>query len=414
MLEKVIMPTLGLGMEEAVIIQWLKREGEAVEKDEPLLSVETDKATSEINAPATGILRQIAYQDGATVPVTKTIAYIETGEPGSAGETPVEPDGEAASESPDRIEPSERQQAPRLHERNEAIGEEGRGLRASPAARRLARDLDIDLSQVPGTGPGGRIQGEDVRRSSAALKSEEAAQKPETPVSLGGLPGRLVPFSRKRRVTAERMSASARSVARVTLNVEVDAQQMIDLRSRLHPTFQEAGVRLTYDAMLAKMVAEALAAHPEINARWTDQGIYYVEQVNVGVAMAVDDGLVVPVIREANKKRLIDVARDLGEMAAKAKEDRLTAGDMTGGTFTITNLGMFGVDFFTPLVNPPECAILGVGRMAERPVGRNGELVLRPTMMLSLSFDHRVVDGAPAGRFLQKVQHLIEEPYLLI
>ena len=418
MLEKVIMPTLGLGMEEAVILQWLKRAGDSVVKDEPLLTVETDKATTEINAPASGVLHQIRYEDGTTVPVTQIIAYIETDATGAeseASEAPEQPGSATVDQktvaSPRVAEvgatPAER--APQSREPD--------GTRASPAARRLARDLGIDLSTITGTGPRGRIQGEDVRRAADARGgvTQVPSGVPGTPPSvLGGLPGRLVPLGRKRRVTAERMSASARSVPRVTLNAEVDAGELIALRSRLKPAYEAAGVRLAYDAILAKVVAEALVGHPEMNARWAEDGIFLVEPINVGVAIAVEEGLLVPVIRDANRKRLEEVAKEFDGLVEKGKADRLTADDMSGGTFTITNLGSFGVDFFSPLVNPPECAILGVGRIAERPVGRNGQLVLRPTMMLSLTFDHRVVDGAPAGRFLQRIQQLIEETYLLI
>ncbi len=229
-----------------------------------------------------------------------------------------------------------------------------------------------------------------------------------SPSTAGGLPGRLVPLGRKRRITAERMALSARSVARITVNMDVDATELIGLRTRLLPVYEAStGVRLSYDAVLAKIVATALVDHPYLNARWTDNGIYLVEPVNVGVATAVDDGLVVPVIRDADRKKLMEVSAELGKLLAKARENRLALEDISGGTFTITNLGMFGVDSFTPIVNPPETAILGVGRIVDQPVGRGGQLVLRPMMTLSLSFDHRVVDGAPAAQFLQRVAQLL-------
>ena len=221
-------------------------------------------------------------------------------------------------------------------------------------------------------------------------------------------------LGRKRRVTAERMAASARSVARITLNMEVDAGRMVELRARLKPAYEAKGQKLSYDALLVKAVASALAEHPHLNARWTEAGVYLVDPINVGFAVAVEDGLVVAVIREAASKALMGVASEMASLLGKAKEDRLSRDEMSGGTFTITNLGMFGVDSFTPIVNPPEAAILGVGRIAERPVGREGQLVLRPMMTLSLSVDHRVVDGAPAARFLARVKELLEEPYLLL
>jgi pyruvate dehydrogenase E2 component (dihydrolipoamide acetyltransferase) len=406
-LKNVIMPTLGLDMVEATIEKWLKRPGESVAKDEPLVVVETDKASTEIVAPTAGILKQILQVEGSVVPVTHTIAVIETAETeDGASERPV------PSVSP-------------------------KGVRASPAARRVAKDLGVDLAAVEGTGPAGRVQGYDVRHfansSEGAAARENAAStdvalpaprgeggSPSTLSPVGvqprrsGLPGTVVPLGKKRRLTADRMALSARSVARLTLNMEIDAGQMMDLRSRLLPEYQSKGVRLSYDAILAKVVANALVEHPYLNARWTDKGVLLIEPINVGVAVAVDDGLVVPVIRDANRKDLMEVASDLSRLVAKAREDRLALDDISDGTFTITNLGAFDVDSFTPIVNPPEAAILGVGRVVEKPVGVAGNVVLRPRFNLSLSFDHRIVDGAPAARFLQLVKKLLEEPYLLI
>lgn len=422
MLRKMIMPTLGLDMEGAVIQKWLKAEGEGVTKDEPLVVVETDKATTEIPAPATGVLKQIVQPEGATVPVTQTIALIETSEPGAAPEeAPVVPDGNGAGVQPSLSGP--------MVTSKTAAPPEVKGLRASPAARRAAQELGVDLSRVTGTGPGGRIQGSDVRRfaeekqtrvqpSPAAAAPAPAAFTPpsrEAPIVAGDLPGRLVPLSRKRRLTAERMALSARTVARLTINMDVDASEMIRLRSKLLPVYEARyGVRLSYSDLLVKVVAAALVDHPYLNARWTDGGIYLVEPINVGVAVAVDDGLVVPVVHDAERKKLAEISVELSRLVAKAREDRLALEDITGGTFTLTNLGMFGVDSFTPIVNPPETAILGVGQMVERPVGRDGQIVLRPRMTLSLSFDHRVVDGAPAAQFLHRVKQLLEEPYLLV
>ncbi len=419
MLRKMIMPTLGLDMEGAVIQKWLKAEGDAVDKDEPVVVVETDKATTEITAPAAGVLRQILQAEGATVPVTQTIALIETSEAGDTTEEPTsQPNGrEAVAPPPGPV--------PHAAATSTLPRAETGGLRASPAARRIARDLGVDLARVEGTGPGGRIQGEDVRRFAAEREGSPptaAAPALGRPVPTagaagveGGLPGRLVPLSRKRRLTADRMSLSARTVARLTMNMEVDASEMVRLRARLLPVYEaRAGVRLSYNDLLVKVVATALVEHPYLNARWTDQGIFLVEPVNVGVAVAVEDGLVVPVVRDAGGKKLEEISVELSRLVSRAREDRLSLEEITGGTFTITNLGMFGVDDFTPIVNPPEAAILGVGRMVEKPVGVDGQIALRTMMALSLSFDHRIVDGAPAARFLQRVKQLLEEPYLLL
>jgi pyruvate dehydrogenase E2 component (dihydrolipoamide acetyltransferase) len=414
------MPTLGLDMEEATIQAWLKREGEAVRKDEPLLVVETDKASVEISAPETGILRQVLHPEGATVPVTHTIAIIETGEQAEASEDSV------ACRAVQVVTPERRESRP--GEFGPAANQaESLELRASPAARRLARELGVPLQTVKGTGPQGRIQGEDVRRVAAAataVGSQPASPPPPSRVPEGlpqqtdsivaGLPGHFLPLSRKRRLTAERMAQSSRTVPRITLNVDIDATEAVRMRSERLPTFKaEHGVRLSYDDFLVAAVAAALRDHPHMNARWTEQGVYLVEPINVGVAVAAEDGLVVPVIRHADRKTLAEISVELNRLTAKAREDRLTLDDVTDGTFTITNLGMFGIDSFAPLVNPPETAILGVGRIAERPAGRGGQIVLRPSMTLSLSADHRAVDGAPAARFLQRVKQLLEEPHLL-
>jgi pyruvate dehydrogenase E2 component (dihydrolipoyllysine-residue acetyltransferase) len=210
------------------------------------------------------------------------------------------------------------------------------------------------------------------------------------------------------------MALSARVVARVTFSMEVDATALVKVRGELSPEFAtRSGVRLSYNDLLICAVARTLEKHAELNSRWTDQGMYILDAINVGLAVAVEDGLVVPVIRDAHRKSLAEISAELARLTIKAREDRLSAEEMTGGTFTVTNLGMFGIDSFTPLVNPPETAILGVGRIAERPAARNGQLVLRPTMYLSLSVDHRAVDGAPAARFLQSLRACLEDPQSL-
>jgi pyruvate dehydrogenase E2 component (dihydrolipoamide acetyltransferase) len=419
-LKPVIVPTLGLDIEEVTITHWLCQAGGSVRQGEPLFVVETEKASMEIEATASGVLQRILYPEGSLVRVTDTVAFIETEEK-AAVETPV-----AAAAAVTATEK----------------------LRASPAARRLSRELGVDLSQVKGAGPQGRVQGNDVRlfarSATETIKASPVARRiaeeqdirlsQVAPTGPGGRimrkdvlavadlsrveekpPGRVVPPNRKRRITAERMALSARTVARVTLHTEVDASELVRLRTRLLPTYEARyNVRLSYNAILLKVVAAALVLHPHLNARWTDQGLELVESINIGAAVAVADGLVVPVVREADRKSLAHIAVELQKLVEKANQDKLTPDEMSGGAFTITNLGAFGIDSFTPIVNPPEIAILGVGRMVEKPVGRKGEIALCPMMTLSLSFDHRAVDGAPAARFLQAIGQLLSEPYLLI
>ncbi|HEX2923110.1 MAG TPA: dihydrolipoamide acetyltransferase family protein [Chloroflexota bacterium] len=422
MLKEVILPTLGLDIEEAVVQTWLKKEGDAVAKDEPLVVVETDKAVTEINAPVSGILKQIVQHEGSTAKVTHVIAIVATEASDELPATPISvqaPTPIAAATGPNGGS-STRPAAPAS---TVSVEDQGK-VRASPAARHAARELNVDLSMVTGTGPGGRIQGDDVRDFakraqqtgmpvSPILVTPPPSQSTQT-ADLGGIPGRIVPLSRKRRITAERMALSARTVARLTMNMRVDATEMIRLRERLQPSYAARGGRLTHNDLLIKVVAMALVDHPYLNARWTDQGIALLQQINVGVAVAVSDGLVVTVIHNADRKRLEEISAESAGLVTKARADTLSVSDITGGTFTITNLGMYGVESFTPIVNPPEAAILGVGAMEEQPVSRDGQMVLRPMMTLSLSFDHRIVDGAPAAEFLKRVKQLLEEPYLLL
>ncbi len=419
-LKRVILPVLGIDMESAVVEKWLKAEGDAVARDEPIVLVETDKASTEIVAPVAGVLKRIVAPSGTTVPVTDTIALIEVegaGDEGVDGETGRVGEGETnPSPAPLPLKgvdmPEGMSTGPGVGSAQQSAPDHG-PLRASPAARKVAEQLGIDLALVKGTGPAGRIQGEDVRTFAAATASRAAGLATQSSVHSpqSSLPGRLVPLSKKRRITAERMSLSARTVARLTLNTEIDATEMIALRARLLPVYEAAsGVRLSYNDILVKAVATALGEHPYLNARWADDGIYLVDAVNIGVAMAMEDGLVVPVVHDAAGKTLAEISIEVNRLLSKSRQDRLSLVDITGGTFTITNLGMFGIDSFTPIVNPPEAAILGVGRIVERPVGRDGRVVLRPMMGLSLSFDHRIVDGAPAARFLQRLQQLLEGP----
>lgn len=307
-------------------------------------------------------------------------------------------------------------------------------LRVTPAARRLARELGVPLGGITGTGPGGRITREDVL---AAMPPEEPEPRPaEAPVPAAEVPaavearpvqaaegpalgpnltGRMVPLSRKRRVTAQKMSLSARTVARITLTLEADMSEAVRVRQELLPTYEsQYGVRLSYNDLLILVLARALREHPHLNARWTDEGIALIDQVNVGLAMAVSDGLIVPVVKGADGKTLAQIARATTELLARAREDRLGLEEITDGTFTLTNLGMYGIEVFTPIVNPPEVAILGVGKIVDKPVAVEGQVVVRPRMSLSLSVDHRVVDGAPAAEFLARVQQLLEKPYLLL
>jgi pyruvate dehydrogenase E2 component (dihydrolipoamide acetyltransferase) len=382
----VTMPVLSTTMEEGTVAEWLKREGEPVARDEPLLMVEMDKGTLEVPSPASGVLRRIVVQPGTTVAVRTLIAEI-----GDANEVLVSP-------------PSAHVEVHDARER----------MFITPRARKRARDLGIELGSLRGSGPHGRIVEADV----VAAVEQGAAVAQVPPVQQQReVPADVQPLSRIRRITAERMAASAQATARVSLFLEADFSETTRFRQQLEPEFARMGVaRLPWDAIVARAAALALAEHRHMLAQWVDgQGLRAVDDVNVGVAVTLEpDGLVVPVLRNADRRSLRELAADLLELVDKARAGRLGPAEMQGGGFSITNLGGYRIDGFTPILNPPESAILGVGRIAERVVVVDGAIAVRTMCTLSLSFDHRVVDGAPAAAFLARVAELLERPYALL
>jgi len=377
---KILMPRLSLTMKEGTVIEWFKKEGDIVKKGEPLVEVLSEKATYEVEAPASGVLRKILASEGTDVPVAGTLGII------TAPDEEL-PEIEVAAAAP-RIEAEEAVAAP---ERKpiERIKER---VIASPAAKRLAREHGIDLTQFRGSGPEGRIVEEDVQ---SLIEEVEVMPRVREVIPLTGI----------KKTAAERVSLSARTAPQSTITMEVDMSNTVKLRERVH---------VSYTDMLVKAVAKALAEHPIMNSTLENEKIKIFADINVGVAVATERGLIVPVIHNADRKTLEEIASVSRELIEKTKQGRLTKEELTGGTFTITNLGMYEVDVFTPIVNPPETAILGVGRVVERPVVVDKQMVVRPVMQLSLTFDHRVVDGAPAAKFLQKVKQVMENPNALL
>lgn len=376
MVTKVVMPRLSLTMKEGTVVQWFKKEGEPVKKGEPLVEVLSEKVTYDVEAPASGILRKILAVEGVDVPVAGTLGIIA--EP---DEPLPEIEEVAVALPPERIE----EVAP-LPEK-EVVKKVRERVLASPAAKRLAREYGIDLAKVKGSGPEGRIVEVDVKR----YLEEETALAPRV--------REIIPLTGIRKTTAERVSLSARTAPHSTVTMEVDMSNAVKLREK---------TQVSYTDILVKAVARALEEQRGLNSTLEREQIKIYEDINIGVAVATEKGLVVPVIRNANKKSLTQVASTLKELVEKARVGRLTREDVTGGTFTITNLGMYGVEMFIPIINPPEAAILGVGKVAEKPVIINKEIKIKPIMYLSLSFDHRIVDGAPAARFLQRVKQILE------
>jgi pyruvate dehydrogenase E2 component (dihydrolipoamide acetyltransferase) len=382
---EIIIPDVGQPSGEVTILKWLKRVGEQVREGEVLLEVETDKAVLPIEATATGVLREIRHREGEVVPVLAVVALMD-GPDGGAGET-ARP---AADDLAGRYLATMRSSRP------------GRVL-ASPLARRIAARERVNLAALSGSGPHGRVLKGDV----LAFLARKPAEVPAG--------GELIPLSATRSTIAERMAASWSAAPQVTLTAEADAVRLVRLRDSLNADAGEAlQFPISYNDLFVKIVASALRQHPRLNARLEGDGIRLVGEVNVGVAVDTERGLLVPVVRNADGKGIGQIARELRELVEKAHGGRLAPEEMTGSTFTITNLGMYGIDAFTPIINLPECAVLGIGRIAAKPVEYKGKLRLRERVVLSLTFDHRLVDGAPAARFLQHVGQLVEKPHLLM
>jgi len=387
MITEVRMPKLGMAMKKGAVTKWLRAEGDAVQEGADLFELASEKITAVVPAPASGVLGRVVAELATELPVGALLALI--GEPGDAFPPREElagaggPPAASLAQAP-AVAPAAAAAA--------AVPAAGEGAPASPAARRRARELGVDIAQVPPSAPGKRIMVEDVEGFAAAAETAPAPA------------GRVVPFVGIRKVVAERLTESQRTMAQVTISREAEAGGLVARRAALAAGFEAAtAVRLTYTDLLVQAVAELLADHPLLNATLTEQGIVCAPAVHMGVAVALEDGLIVPVIRDAGGRSLAEIARDRVDLAAKAQAGTLTLDEIEGGTFTISNLGSFGADAFTPIVNPPQCAILGVGRIVDKPVAVDGLVEVRPTLWLSLTFDHRIMDGAPAARFLQQL-----------
>jgi pyruvate dehydrogenase E2 component (dihydrolipoamide acetyltransferase) len=385
---EVLMPRIDPGMQTGKIVEWLKKEGELVQKGEPILVVEGEKTTFEIEAPDSGLLSKILAQAGTDVQVSQPVAVIgesETGTQIASGSLPGYQG--ATAQRPEAAEPLP------LH-RDRPV--------ASPAARRLALDRGIDLATVKGTGPGGRITRENVL--SAAVPAPPTASlvsKVSEPTVL-----KKAKLEAIRKVVAERLSYSARNAVPVTLTMRTDATKLVELKNKLG--------RVGFTAFAAKAVARALERNPVMNSTIEGEEITTYSDVNVAVAINTDQGLVAPVIHNTNKRSVKEISAVIEELSQKAKENRLTIEEMTGGTFTVTNLGAYDVESFAPVINPPQCAILGLGRIAFSPFAVGEGVVARPTTLLTLVFDHRIIDGVPAAKFLREVRNNLEDPEELL
>ena len=447
MATEVIMPKWGLTMKTGKVSRWFKAEGDTVKKGEKLFEVETDKITNSVESPADGILFQIVVPAGETVAVKTVVAVLA-----QPGETP-----ERRTATVSAAEPAKGAKAaatPSTEKGGETF------VPASPIARRMARERGIDLAQVTGTGPNGRITEKDILEFKPPAPAPPAAQINASPqavalaakagIDLSQIPGSgeggritkadvlraMNPLAQKkteparaalftapgtypmegiRQVIADNMMASLHHSAQLTVFVECDATAMTALRDRVRKKYGDAGdIQVSYNDIIALAVCRTLKDFPIVNSWLTDEGIVIHGHVHLGVAVALENGLVVPNVKHADEKGLLQLAREIRSLAQKAKSGGLTFEEIQGGTFTITNVSMLGVDGFTPILNPPETAILGVGRVVEKPAVRDGQIAIRKMMTLSLTFDHRVTDGAPAMRFLRALADCLEEPALIM
>lgn len=395
-------------MEDGTISKWLKSVGQPVKKGEPLFEVESDKVTTEVESPADGIVRRIQVPEGQRVDVGVVLAIIgaedevipETNGGGHATTSAATTGSVAIATAPAPTE----------------VAPPPTKIFVTPRARKVAQELGVDLNQLKGTGPGGRILERDVVAAAPAVTAAPTPPPAPAPVpaSAPAAAGEVIPLAGIRRTIAERMVRSQQTVAEVTLTTEADVGEIVALREQVNGEWQQRhGIKVSYNDVIMRAVARALREYPRVNSSLTDSGIQLHAEINLGMAVDAEAGLVVPVIRNADQKSLLEIAQASRALVDRARKGQLSRDDVTGGTFTVSNMGTVGVQAFTPIINWPECAILGVGQIVERAVVRNGQIVARPMLWLSLTFDHRIVDGAPAARFLNRIRQLLESPYLL-
>ena len=437
----VINPKLEMAQETATLVEWLKEEGERVEKGEPLLMVETDKVTVEVESPASGVLAGVRAVPGQVVPVTEVIAYIlQPGE--ELSESASQQIGKSANQQIGRLADLPLSLSPPLPLSSasatpvaqrlaaaagvdlsavEGTGVRGRvtkadvmaaaepppgKVRATPAARRSAREQGVDLQTIAGSGPRGRVQAADVATVALTPAPSPEAGRGETMVPLAGM----------RRTIAERMTASYRQAPHITFTVRVDVSGFEQVRAQFNAKAQATGQpRASVTALIVKAVAWALKQHPYLNSTLHGDEIHLLPEVNVGVAVALEQGLIVPVVHDAPGKSVGEIAAQLHDLTIRAREGRLAPVDVAGGTFTVSNLGPFGIEQFSAIINPPQAAILAVGATQSEPVvDEGGQIVVRPIMRMTLSADHRIVDGAIAARFLSDLREALEAPALIL
>jgi pyruvate dehydrogenase E2 component (dihydrolipoamide acetyltransferase) len=393
MLREFKFPDVGEGIAEGEIVRWLVKEGDSVKEDQDLVEVETDKALLTLNSPYTGKVTKLHGKEGDIVKVGNVLTTFDAG----GEEPPVEAEKQDAGTVVGTLSDNE-------------VVEVVHPVQATPAVRLLAKQMRLDLATVKGTGPGGRITKEDVERAATQTTQQTNAETD----AYGSV--EKIPLRGIRRTVAKRMAEASKRVAEVTIWEDADITELERVRARERRVAEEKGVRLTYLPFIMKAVIPALNAHPYFNASLDEgaEAIVLKKYFNIGIAVDTTDGLIVFVIKDADKKNILDLAKETATLADKARLRKIDLHELKGSTFTITNYGVVGASYGTPIINYPEVAILGLGKIEDRPVVRNGEIAIRKMMPLSLAFDHRVIDGVEAGRFLGVVIQHLEDPNLML
>jgi pyruvate dehydrogenase E2 component (dihydrolipoamide acetyltransferase) len=479
MATKVHMEALSPTMEEGTLVQWLKNEGDEVTEGDVIAEIETDKATMELVARGSGTLNSISLKAGETAPVGTVIAMIG-GEGGAAADDAEADDAEAddaadggdaedvddaeaddadddarggeAADGRDADDADDGRDAddadddarggeeadgrdaddagsgdeprrPAAAKRDAGERGDGRRVKASPLARRLASESGLELGDIEGTGPGGRITKRDIEAAAKAAKRQRPAATqeraaagvaPTQPARFDGPDVEEVPVSQMRKAIAKRLVQSIGPIPTFYLTMEVDMARVTEARERVNARLEQHGMKASVNDFIIRATAAALRRHPEVNASWQESVIQRHNRVHIGVAVAIEDGLITPIIRDADRKGLGEISQEVRELAGRAREKRLKPEEYTGATFSISNLGMFGIDEFTAIINPPEAAILAIGRVEEKVFVEDGELVAGPRMRVTMSCDHRVIDGATGARFLQTLREFLEEPVMIL
>ncbi|WP_374719420.1 dihydrolipoamide acetyltransferase family protein [Parageobacillus toebii] len=421
---EIFMPKLGMSMKEGTVVEWLKKKGDKVKKGESVVVISSDKIETDIEAPQDGVLLEILVEQDETVEVGKVIGYI-----GQEGEEAGDQSNEAPQETPQQAMQEVAASVGTIEPKATSRQTSRHMLRVSPAARKLAREAGIDLSNIKGSGPKGRITRADVEK---AIQLKQASLQPVSEKQTIEETGQITiaetsqitteqkgvtvkPVTGMRKVIATRMFASLQQTAQLTIHMKADVTELLELQKKLREELQdEPDIKLTITDFIARATVLALCAHKQMNSLYQNGNIHTYDSVHLGIAVALENGLVVPVIPYAEKLTLKEISKKIKELSVRAREGKLSSEEMKGSTFTITSLGAYGVEFFTPVLNPPEVGILGVGTVTDTPVFVGDAIQKRKILPLSLTFDHQVIDGAPASQFLADIKNHLEKPYKML